>query len=378
MAKILINEKQYSVLINYLHENKEILSDKTILEEGMKDWILGAALILNTAMGNNSFASGHNKVVADKAVASTQAMGQIKSALEDSTKLKQLTDAFEKLGLPNPTTTLAKNADKFVSKYNEISKNKKMNYHLDYSVVDNLQSLDTKLQQGYALKNDNTSVDTIKQANVKVVVKDTMDINFNANNFFVSGGFELSPEGIDSIRMAIEEIQKNGGKIINVNITSSTDAETINRNNPKISSFITDHDPSGNIELAAQRTNSVKSILIPLLKDVNISRNEIPNNGADVVSSEEFKNAKTPEERAALEAKSSKFRFVNLKITAVFSNTTEVESAPQLMQQYRFKLVKIITDVAASKNIKATPSFKMKKYSCKKPKHAGSFDCYTH
>lgn len=371
MTKLRISEKQYNTILLREQEARlneiratlfeQAILDKALLEEGAKDWILGAALIIAQALGSNAMAqSGHNKVVADKAVHDKEVMAQIKSTLEDSTKTAELVSAMEKLGMKNPTDLLAKNAEAVTSEFNKVANNNKIGYHLDTRAVTNLKALNTKLSQGYALKGSTETSDTVKSTHPTITVKDTLDVNFGSDNFFVTGGYELSQAGMDSIKSTIETIHAQGGKILAIDIESSTDAE-------RMVKFISQNDPTGNIELARLRAKSVADYVNTMADGGEITHREIPNNGANVVSTNDFKAASN--DKAALQAlrdKSSEFRYVKLKITAVFEKTDTTETAPQIIKKYRYEVVKVVANVGEAKKIKSHGSFKQKKFKCNK------------
>ncbi len=371
MAKLRISEKQYNTILLREQESRlnavrdtlfeQATLDKALLEEGAKDWILGAALIIAQALGSNAMAqSGHNKAVADKAVHDKEVMAQIKSTLEDSTKTADLVSAMEKLGMKNPTDLLAKNAEAVTNEFNKVANNNKIGYHLDTRAVTNLQALNTKLAQGYALKGGTETSDTIKTTHPVISVKDTVDINFGSDNFFVTGSYELSQAGMDSIKSAIEAIHSQGGKILAVDIESSTDAE-------RIVKFMNQNDPTGNIELARLRAKSVTDYVNTMADGAETTHREIPNNGANVVSTNDFKAASNDKaELQALRDKSSDFRYVKLKITAVFENAETTDTPPQIIKKYRYEVVKVVANGGEARKIKSKGSFKQKKFKCKK------------
>lgn len=380
MAKIIIKESQYNVILNMgietrLNDITETLvvsttQDKEIIEEGFKEFILGAAMVISQALGGSVMAqTGHNKEVAKKAVENQEIMGKIKATLEDENKTKELADAFKELGLKDPDTLLAKNAEKVKDAFNKIADDNKLNYRLDTKAVTNLQALSGKLKQGYALKDKEISTDTVKHATVAtpVIVNDTIDVQFGSDNFFVTGGYELSSAGIDSITTAIEEIKKQGGKILGVNIESSTDAE-------RITKYISEYDQTGNIKLAQLRSKSVSDLVGSLVDSAKITHREIPNNGSDVVSTKQFLAvASDKEATASLREKTSQFRYAKLSIVAVFESTDTTQTQPpaDVIKKYRFELVKVIMTNGNTKKIKTNVSFKHKKFKCKKKSAGG-------
>jgi outer membrane protein OmpA-like peptidoglycan-associated protein len=372
MAKLKITKEQYNRILireqearlkasgDLLTEN--ISTDPELLEEGWKEVVLGVAMMMGVGL------SGQNKAMAQDAVKNASTMSQIKATLEDENKVAELSDLLEKKGMKNADEKLANNAEQVMDQFNKIAKNNKIKYHVDTKVVKNLQQLKGKLSQGYALKNAEMSTDTIQgqQAPTPISIIDTMEINLGSDNLFVTGGFTLSSAGKDTIKTAIEEIAKQGGKIQSVEIESSTDAEQIVK-------FITKDDPTGNIKLSNLRTQSITNELTQLGVNSNITHREIPNNGSDVVSTQEFKKyANNPKAIEQLREKTADFRYVKIKIIATFSNDTIIpqDTPPSFIKHYRFELVKVIESSGKTLKRKSgkVVDFPHKKYKCKKPK----------
>ena len=375
MKKLKITKKQYNTIL--LHEQKSRLSTSNsvigenldsstqLLEEGWKEVVLGVAMMLGVGL------TGQNKAIAQNAVKNAETMSQIKSTLEDETKLKELVDAFKEKGMKDPTAKLSKNAEMVMTKYNKIASDEKLPYKVSTKVVDNLQDLAGKLDRGYALTKADMTTDTIKGAETKTIVsiKDTVDIKFGSDNFFVTGGYTLSENGNKIINDAIDAIKNKGGKIIGVEIESSTDAEEIVK-------FKSESDPTGNIKLAELRTKSVADKINTLVSDVSISHREIPNNDSQEVSTQDFlRVAKDPIKTKELRDKTHEYRYVKVKITAVFdSEKTVIKTGIEnIIKDYRFELVRVIDNSTKDTDIPTKPNFPNKKFKCKK----GGTDCYT-
>lgn len=388
MSKLKITQEQYNSIL--LHEgeirsnsllNETLNDDVEILEEGWKEVVLGVAMMLGVGL------SGQNKLMAQNAVKNTETMSQIKSTLEDSTKTLELVNFLKEKGMKDPETKLAQNAEKVMDSYNEIAKHDKLKYRVDVRVVNNLQQLKNDVNQGYAVKgvdvsssvgndNDNNKpqdqVQSVSQ-NIPIMVTDTMDMNLGGDNLFVTGGFTLSQGGVDTIAAAINEVAKQGGKIEQITVESSTDAEQMTK-------FVSNDDPTGNIQLANLRTQSISNELKNLGVSVNVSHREIPNNGGNVVSTREFKNVATnKEEIKALREKTSEFRYTKIKIVATFENKTpstnqttdnpttiEPVSTLDVIKKYRFELVKVVELTGKAHKINTKINFKHRSFKCKK------------
>lgn len=372
MPKLKISQKQYDAIL--LHEQQsrlkasgdlltENLNESTqLLEEGWREVVLGVAMMLGVGL------TGQNKAMAQDAVKNASTMAQIKATLEDEEKVGELVDALKTKGMKDPESKLAQNAEKVVDAYNRIAADDDIKYKIDVKVVNNLQALKGKLGQGYALKGTEMSTDTVQDIHkAQVSVTDTLEINLGSDNLFVTGGYTLSPAGVDTITIAINEIKKQGGKIESVEIESSTDAEEIVK-------FKNESDPTGNIKLANLRTQSVSN-LIGSIDNVSINHREIPNNGSHIVSTQQFlKVARDPKATAQLRATTSEFRYVKIKIIATFKPTdsdSTVTKPDQIIKNYRFELVKIIESTGKTHKIKASANFKHKKFKCSKKKGLG-------
>lgn len=365
MKKLKITHKQYETIL--LNEQTNRLIDeqpKEVLEEGFKDVLLGVAMLMGVGL------TGLNKASAQNALQNAETMAQIKSTLEDEEKIKELSDAFAEKGMNNPDSLLAKNAEEIFNNFNSLSKGDR----LSSQVVTNLKSLNRELEKGYALKKSEISTDTIRGIEQKynIVIVDTIEIELDNDNFFVSGDYNLSETGVNAWNAAIDTIKSNGGKIISANIESSTDAQSA----PK---FKTEYDKTGNVELARLRTKQMVWILNSLNNGIKITHREIPNNGSDVVSSKQFYDARNnKEELSALKIKTSKFRYAKVLLIVEFVNeVSETIKPEEIVKKYRFELVKVI-NTDKKMFIKSDKPFKKKKLKCLPKKNRFSPQkCFT-
>ncbi len=382
MKKIKITQEQYNKLIiteqkRLFNNPSDLLSESInknseLLEEGWKEIVLGVAML----MGLNL--TGQNDLTAKKALSDANIINQIEATLEDETKIQELIGAMKEKGMADPSSMLAKNADEIVNNFNKLSDKEKNSAKLNVVTANTLKSLDSKLKQGYALKSSDISQDTIKgvQQQKIVTIKDTVDFEFgNMNNLFDTGGYNLTEDGRQAIKEAIDSVKAQGGRIISVDIESSTDAE-------RFPSLIDKNDPTGNIKLANLRSESVNNIISGLVDGAEITSREIPNNGSDVVSSETFKKyANNKEAKQKLEDKTAKFRYVKLNIVAEFTQESE-EPEPKpdkIITKMRFELVKMYEGSNGTIKIGGkTPKFKHKKFKCKRlTDKTGVANCFT-
>jgi len=382
MKKIKITEGQYERLIlaeqnRIINTSSDLLSESVnknseLLEEGWREVVLGVAMLMGLQL------TGQNDIIAKKSLSDATIMNQIESTLEDEEKTQELVDLMKEKGMKDPSAMLAKNADEIVSNFNELSNKEKLGVKLSVVIAKNLKSLESKLKQGYALKKSNISQDTIKsnQPQKIVIIQDTINFEFgNMNNLFDTGGYNLSEEGKKVINDAVESVKSQNGKILKVEIESSTDAE-------RIPSLISKEDPTGNIKLANLRSQSVNNEISGMVDGAEITTREIPNNGSDVVSADMFKKAATnKEELGGLRQQTSEYRYVKINIVAEFTQESE-DPEPQpdkIIKKMRFELVKMYQGSSSTIKLDGkTPKFKHKKFKCKRLKDKkGVANCFT-
>lgn len=382
MKKIKITREQYDNLL--LAEQKRlsnssndlltesINNNSELLEEGWKEIVLGIAML----MGLNL--TGQNNKTAEKALSDANIIKQIETTLEDKSETEELVNLMKEKGMKDPSLKLAQNADKIINNFNKLSDKEKINAKLSVAIASNLKSLDSKIKQGYALKSADISQDTIKgsQNNKIITIKDTIDFEFgNMKNLFDTGGYNLTEDGKKAINNAIDSIKTLGGKVLSVEIESSTDAE-------RIESLITKDDPTGNITLANLRSESVNDLVSSLVGDAEITTREIPNNGKDIVSTETFKKvANDVNKTKKLRDETAQFRYVKLNIVAEFTKESEdPEPIPdKIIKNMRFELVKLYEPSSGTVKIGGKkPKFKNSNFKCKRlVDKSGVANCFT-
>ena len=142
MTKIKITANQYNNIL--LREQKLRLinnsESKEVLEEGLKDVLLGVSLLMDVNL------SGLNKENAQKAVSDNTIMSEIKATLENEEKTKELSKAFSEKGMQNPDMLLAKNAEKIVDKFNELAEDNLIKDRINEKVIFNLKKLNNEIK----------------------------------------------------------------------------------------------------------------------------------------------------------------------------------------------------------------------------------------
>ena len=371
--KILLNEKEARLKASDVVINESDIQQAELLEEGLKEVLLGVALLMGVNL------SGQNKVLADNALKSDSTMAQIKTTLEDENKTKELAKIFAEKGMQNPELKLAQNAEKIADAYNEIAADNDIKYKVTDKVVTNLVALNRALAQGYALKKSEISTDTIKGTSVNsiVIIKDTIEVEMGNDNLFLTGDFNLSENGKNFINTTLKEIQAQGGKVISAYIESSTDAESV----PK---FRNEYDKTGNITLASLRTKAVSELINGFDGNIYISHREIPNNGLDVASTQDFNVVRKNEEQLKqLRNKTSEFRYVKIKLVVEFEQKVpdEKPKPEEIVKNYRFELTKVVTSKNTGKiaTLKRGPHFANNRIKCKTKAmpNIGVYQCST-
>lgn len=131
MSKIKITQKQYNAIL--LHEQKIRTS---LIKEDVKKNLLAISLLAGIGL------TGQNERIANDTIKHSENMDSIKDTLEDDLKIKELVDGLTEKGLKNPENFLAKNADKIIKKFNEISEKEGFKSKLDFVALSNLKNLD--------------------------------------------------------------------------------------------------------------------------------------------------------------------------------------------------------------------------------------------
>lgn len=143
MRKIKITHNQYKNILISEQRSRLINNSNSeqVLEEGLKDVLLGVSLLMGVNL------TGLNKTNAQKAVADSTIMSEIKSTLENEEKIKELSKAFSEKGMQNPDMKLSKNAQKIVDRFNELAETNAIKDRINKQVVYNLMNLNGDLKK---------------------------------------------------------------------------------------------------------------------------------------------------------------------------------------------------------------------------------------
>lgn len=308
--------------------DKAILTEQqlneTLLNEGWKDVLLGIALLTGVGLGS---AQAQN---AKQALSKDEVRNKIEATLQDTTTLNKITKNLS----PDVKDRIFKNADKAL----ENLESKKGRVTSTVKVKDEKQ-LASKLKQGYALTGTETELDTIKGKDTVIVYTESLDFSLNSDGMFVTGGYQLSPEGIKAIQNIKDSIEQVGGRIESVDIEASTDKEPIKMGNQKLAEL--------RVESVAKYFNDVDSVNVDIKAD----------QGPDVYSKTMSKS-----ERDSARKETAQYRYVKITINATYQDTlTRTDVGPEeVIQKNTYTLVKTIKKKSTGISIKRKGSPRIK------------------
>lgn len=130
MSILKITQSQFDKIVLYEQQNKSVL-----LRENAKDLALTIALLSGIKL------TGQNEYTVNNLIKDKKNMMMVKNTLEDEDKIQELVDALNEKGMKNPEKSLAKNAEKIIKNFNDISEKEKMNIKLDFLSSNILKNL---------------------------------------------------------------------------------------------------------------------------------------------------------------------------------------------------------------------------------------------
>ena len=128
--KLRITTEQYNAIL--IREQKE-RSDKMQLTENV---LMGFSKMIGIPL------TGRNKIDAEKALDDKDIILKIKNTLEDKGKLKSLVDSLEEKGMNEPSSKIAKDAQKIIDDYNALATKNGLKDMLGLDALTNLNDLD--------------------------------------------------------------------------------------------------------------------------------------------------------------------------------------------------------------------------------------------
>lgn len=319
-----------SILKEYTN-SKVILTEQelneTLLNEGWKDVLLGIALLTGVGL-NQSQAQ-----TAKQALSKDEVKDKIEMTLQDTSTLNKITKNLS----PDVKDKIFKNADKAL----ENLEGKHGRVTSTVKVKDDKQ-LASRLKQGYALTDVDTKSDTVKGKDTVITYVESLDFTIGSDGLFVTGGYQLSPEGIKVIQNIKDSIEQVGGQIESVNIEASTDKEPIKM---------------GNQKLAELRAESVSKYFTDV-DSINVDIK--PDQGPNV-----YNKTMSKTERESARKETAQYRYVKITVNATYQDTIVDIKQPEekVIETNTYTLVKTIN--------KKSGGIKIKRKSPPRIKHRG-------
>ena len=174
--------------------------------------------------------------------------------------------------------------------------------------------------------------DTIRSGNDTVIVyTESLDFTINSDGMFVTGGYQLSPKGIESIQAIKDSIEQVGGQIESVMIESSTDKEPIKMGNQKLAEL--------RAESVSKYFNDVDSV------DVDVK----PDQGPNI-----YNKTMSKSERDSARKETAEYRYVKITINATYQDTLTDVKLPEekVIENNTYTLVKTINKKSGGNKIK--------------------------
>lgn len=298
-----------SILKEYTN-NKVILTEQelneTLLNEGWKDVLLGIALLTGVGL-NQSQAQ-----TAKKALSNDEVKNKIEQTLQDTSTLNKITVNLS----PDVKDKIFKNADKALEnlegKHGRVTSTVK---------AKDEKQLASRLKQGYALTGVDMKSDTIPGKDTIITYTESLNFTIGSDGLFVTGGYQLSPEGIKIIQNIKDSIEQVGGQIESVDIEASTDKEPIKMGNQKLAEL--------RAESVSKYFTDVDSV------DVDIK----PDQGPNVYS-----KTMSKVERDSARKETAQYRYVKITINATYQDTITDVKLPEekVIESNTYTLVKTI------------------------------------
>lgn len=320
-----------SILKEYTN-SKVILTEQelneTLLNEGWKDVLLGIALL--TGVGLNQ----GQAQTAKQALSKDDVKNKIEMTLQDTSTLNKITKNLSS----DVKDKIFKNADKALEnlegKHGRVTSTVK---------AKDEKQLASRLKQGYALTGVDTKSDTIQGKDTIITYVESLDFTIGSDGLFVTGGYQLSPEGIKVIQNIKDSIEQVGGQIESVSIEASTDREPIKMGNQKLAEL--------RAESVSKYFTDVDSI------DVDIK----PDQGPNVYSKTMSKS-----ERDSARKETAQYRYVKITVNATYQDTITDVKLPEekVIESNTYTLVKTI-------NKKSGGRIKIKRKGPPRIKHRG-------
>ena len=325
--RLLTETEKLKKLMNY-----RVGTQPEVLEEGYKDWLMGATLLATAIMSPSKASSQINKLTPEKAQTTIQS---IKNIITDTTKLRQVANYLNTNGYPGSSQSIK---NRVVDKGNEMIKRLKQvknSSDATMDVVSTENPIEAKklFSSGYVFTKAEIKelVDTV-YADVDEIPVTKTSVNGFADDFFNFGDITLKDNIKHEIDSVIEDIISNGRIITNIRIISGTDFVRVIPGGSLDSMGI--HD---NNQLATARANTIKDYIATTIPDTSLFTTCVfPNNIAN-------KSGYQPDE---------KLRIAGVEIISIEKPIAPTQPAADvnLKTSGEFELVKIKADHSTIKH----------------------------
>ena len=348
--KVLINEQQLAILVNYIKENENplVIKEEELLEEGFKEWALAGLMALASIGGVK--AQDVDKLTLKHIEAAQVVQNKLNSGDLDGDGAKDLKQYFTQADID----------------LNKINLDKLMNADIDSELktykTKSITSVRAKEKSDWVLSGLKVNKDTLwKSIPAPASIVNTVSSKFNGN-VFGSSDFTLNKEVVEELDYLISKIETLNGKITSVKIKSSTDKEPIEKGGGLWNAGIRD-----NSQLAQKRAEGVKDYLNS--KGVEVSDGDIittPEQGPDIYSDD-------MQDRESSREKTKEFRNVVVDIEfEVVPAGEEEKEVSKIIDRIEYEmLLKKPTYSNDYKISRKSGGRQNKKQSCKVKKRKG-------
>ena len=301
MNKLKLTESQYKRLIESIVNNPQT-NDR--LDEGLRDVLLGAAMLLGVTM------SAQNTSDANNALSDAEIVNNISNAITDTSTRNKLVSAMENIGVDDAESKLL-NANQEILK--KLDKGEQLG---NVSTVKGTKAqIDAKLKSGdYGLVDIEADTSYLTKIDV---IKIDLELKFTSDNAFKTGSFELSDEINKELSQLKDSLQQFNPDDIKVTIESSTDTEPIRK-------FTTNSDSTGNKKLSALRANAISSI-IKSFGISDISSNILNDQGPQI-----YDTNMSDEDRSIARTNTAEYRYITIKLS--ITNNLEVTDEDKIKE----------------------------------------------
>jgi len=308
--KLLISESQLEVIIAHIAESRK--PKEQVLEEGWKEVVLGAAMLMGIGL------TGVNAQTAKNALNNQDILNKIEKTLEGP-QIEKLAQTLEDGGLENAMDKIQANADQIEKNLEYAAKKKGLTTTVQVYNTKSTKKAGEKIKQGYAVEDIEVTQDTIWTPKQEIELGNTLEVVFDAN-VFKTGTFDLDDSVSTELKNTIESILMMGGTINSIRIESSTDKEPIRM---------------GNDKLAQNRASSVENLINGIVK-APITIKTLPEQGPDVFSSN-----MTPQEKEIARKETAKYRYIKVVIDSEVKPQPKQEvKAFEVITKVKYTLVK--------------------------------------